>query len=68
MGNSNPLKGKVLDKFGSVRKFAAALGWNYGKTNRIVRGTQEATVADIRAMAPLLVSSVEELVSVFSLS
>ena len=68
MQSQNRLRGLVATQYGSVRQFAAALGWNYGKAYRIVTGTQEPDATDINEMADALrVTDKNDIVDVFIL-
>lgn len=48
------LKGLAISKFGSIQKFADALGWNRNRALRIVNGVQSPTDVDIEQMAKAL--------------
>ena len=48
------LRGRVISSFGTIGKFAAAIGWSRRKASCIINGQQEATASDIEAMATLL--------------
>ncbi len=54
------LLGRIVEKFGSMRRFAEALGWNEQKVRRIVNGAQEPTASEILAMGRLLNVEVPE--------
>lgn len=62
------LKGLVRAKFSSITKLAKHLGWSISKTYRIVNGTQNADVQDIRQIAVALgLTTPADVVSVFCL-
>lgn len=44
------LKGLALSRYGSCTKFAAAMGWNRGKAERILNEKQDPAIKDIRHM------------------
>jgi len=50
----NKLRGMVFGKCGTIRNFAARLGWSTRKANCIVNGKQEPTASDIIQMADVL--------------
>ena len=50
----NALKGRVVERYGSMRAFAAALGWSGRRTSDIVSGRQEPNATDIKRMADAL--------------
>lgn len=58
--NKLTLRGMVLSMFGSIGKFAKALGWSRRKASYIVSGKQEPTAADIEAMCSVLEVEVPE--------
>lgn len=65
----NALLGKVVAKFGSIRKFANACGISYPRAYRIVTGGQTKTENDLRLLIQTLdLHDAEEIVSLFSLS
>lgn len=49
--NKITLRGLVISTYGTVQKFADAMGWSYRKASYIVGGRQEATASDIEKMA-----------------
>ena len=51
---ANPLRGIVVERFGSAGKFATALNWSGRKTRDIVSGRQTPTAKDIEHMASVL--------------
>ena len=64
----NNLRGLVVARFGSIRKFAQALGWSYAKTYRIVQMTQQPEASDICLMADALnISDGDSIMSIFIL-
>ena len=44
------LKGVAISKYGSCVKFAAAMGWNRNKADRILNGRQDPSLRDIEHM------------------
>ena len=48
------LRGLVVAKFGSIKKFADYLNWSYARTYRLVHMTQQPESSDICAMADAL--------------
>lgn len=48
------LKGRIIECFGSVLKFAEKIGWSHRKAYDIVNGKQEPTARDIENMAEIL--------------
>lgn len=52
--NKITLRGLVISNFGSIKKFAEAMGWSYRKAAYIIGGRQEATASDIEKMADTL--------------
>ncbi|HOF94944.1 MAG TPA: hypothetical protein PKX46_00200 [Clostridia bacterium] len=44
------LYGVIMSKFGSIQKFADAIGWHRNKAMRISKGIQEPTLTDILAI------------------
>ena len=48
------LRGRVITAFGTIGKFADAIGWSRRKASCIINGNQEATASDIEAMANIL--------------
>lgn len=60
------LRGRIVEDFGSIRAFAAAIGWHEQKTARIVNGIQEPTASEILLMANALhVEVPEEMIALF---
>jgi len=50
----NILRGKVVEKFGTISALADRVGWSYRRTADIVSGRQEATAQDISTLADAL--------------
>jgi len=50
----SPLRGRIVAMFGTIGKFAEAIGWSRRKVSDIVNKKQEATASDIEKMANLL--------------
>lgn len=50
----SPLRGRIVAMFGTIGKFAEAIGWSRRKVSDIVNKKQEATASDIEKMAVLL--------------
>ena len=51
---ANILRGKVVEKFGTIVALADRVGWSYRRTADIVSGRQEATAQDISTLADAL--------------
>ncbi len=51
---NNALRGRIVELYKTLTRFAEALGWSYRKTSYIVSGKQEATAKEIEAMADAL--------------
>ena len=49
-----PLRGRIVAMFGTIGKFAEAIGWSRRKVSDIVNRKQEATASEILKMANLL--------------
>lgn len=52
--NRSPLRGRIVAIFGTIGKFAEAIGWSRRKVSNIVNKKQEATASEIALMANLL--------------
>ena len=50
----SPLRGRIIAMFGTIGKFAEAIGWSRRKVSDIVNKKQDATASDIVKMADLL--------------
>ena len=50
----NELRGRIVALYGSINRFAEALGWSTRKASYIVNGKQEATGKEIEQMANAL--------------
>lgn len=50
----SPLRGRIVAMFGTIGKFAEAIGWSRRKVSDIVNKKQEATASEIATMANLL--------------
>jgi len=50
----SPLRGRIVAMFGTIGKFAEAIGWSRRKVSNIVNKKQEATASDIEKMAEIL--------------
>lgn len=62
----NPLRGIVIEKYGSMSRFAIALNWSGRKTRDIVSGRQIPTAKDIGQMATTLnVTSPKDFMRIF---
>lgn len=62
------LRGAVMSRFRSYSDFAKALGWSTPKVSRIINGTQNPDVEEMKLMAKVLgVENAEEIVALFSL-
>lgn len=51
---ASPLRGRIVTMFGTIGKFAEAIGWSRRKVSDIVNKKQDATASDIVKMANLL--------------
>lgn len=58
--NNQTLRGRIISVFGTIGKFAIAIGWSRRKASCIINGQQEATASDIEAMARVLNVEVPE--------
>lgn len=47
-------RGLVVSKYGTIKKFAEAIGWTYRKANDIVNDRQQANATEIDQMAAAL--------------
>lgn len=54
MLEENRLRGEIVSQYGTIRRFAKAIGWSERKTYAIVNGSQEPTASDIEKMCDLL--------------
>lgn len=45
------LRGRIIEMYGTIAKFAEAIGWSARKVSYIVNGKQEPTGHDIEVMA-----------------
>ena len=62
------LRGAVMSRFRSYSDFAKALGWSTPKVSRIVNGTQDPDVKDMKHMINVLgIKDAGEIVALFSL-
>lgn len=48
------LRGRIIEMYGTIAKFASAIGWSARKVSYILNGKQEPTGQDIEAMAKAL--------------
>lgn len=63
---NNALRGEVVAKYGSMSKFAEAIGWSGRKTRDVVTGRQAMTVDDVEKMsAALSVETVDHFMRLF---
>ncbi|MBQ8707732.1 MAG: hypothetical protein IJ523_06585 [Succinivibrionaceae bacterium] len=63
---NNALRGEVVAKYGSMTKFAEAVGWSGRKTRDVVTGRQVMTVDDVEKMtAALSIDSVDQFMRIF---
>ena len=63
---TNVIRGKIVEQFGSLSNFASAIGWAPNKVSRIVRGRQEPTAAEIKTLsAALRISEPADVVAIF---
>ena len=49
-----PLRGRIVTMFGTIGKFAEAIGWSRRKVSDIVNKKQDPTASEIVKMADLL--------------
>ena len=56
----NPLRGRIISLYHSLRGFAKAIGWSDRKVYDIVKGKQEPTAKDIETMCEALHVDVPE--------
>ena len=54
MNGENKLRGMIVSQAGSLRKFAADIGWDYNKLYRIVTRAQEPDATDINTLSDAL--------------
>ena len=52
--DARALRGKVIEEFGSVSKFANAIGWSNRKASYITIGRQELTAQETEECAKML--------------
>ena len=50
----NIIKGRIIERFGSLSKFADAVNWSSTKISRMMSGKQEPSVKDVKDMAVAL--------------
>jgi len=63
---TNVIRGKIVEQFGTLSKFATALGWAPNKVSRIVCGKQEPTASDMKMISTALnISDPAEVVAIF---
>ena len=48
------IKGKIVEQYGSAKKFADEIGWSETKISRILTGKQDPSAKDVKAMAVAL--------------
>ena len=62
----NPLRGKIVEMYGSIGRFADAMGWSKRKASYITGGRQQPTVEDVEMMAEKLkIEEAREFMRVF---
>lgn len=54
------LRGKIVEMYGSIAKFAECIGWSARKVSYIVNGKQEPTGKEIEMMASALKVEIPE--------
>lgn len=54
------LRGRIVEMYGSIARFAEAIGWSARKVSYIVNGKQEPTGKEIEAMAEALQVEIPE--------
>lgn len=59
------IKSLALTQYGSVTKFAKAMCWSVSKASRILCGTQDPGLEDIKGMIPVLGLSEHQVLSIF---
>lgn len=52
--DARALRGKVVEEFGTVCKFAEAMGWSARKASYVTAGRQELTVKEVEECAKVL--------------
>lgn len=57
---NNTLRGRIVEQYKTIKRFAEELGWSFRKAYDVVNGRQEATAKDIEAMSEALHVSVPE--------
>lgn len=63
---TNVIRGMIVTKFGSISKFADALGWAPNRVSRILRKKQSVTNKDIKQMADALeIKEPSDVVTIF---
>ena len=59
-------RGRVIEKFGTVGKFAEAIGWSLRKASYITTGRQTMTVTEAEQCAVVLdVDNIEDFLRIF---
>lgn len=51
---ANPLRGKIIEKYGTIGKFADAMGWSQRKASYITGGRQQPTAEEVEKIADKL--------------
>ena len=63
---TNVIKGKIIEKYGTITNFANEVKWSPTKISRIQHGKQQMSAKDIKtAAAGLSISDPSEIVSLF---
>ena len=64
--SANVLRGRVIEKFGTVGEFAKAINWSGRKASYITTGRQVLTVTEAEQCAEVLdVESMQEFMRIF---
>lgn len=63
---SNALRGKVIEKYGTIGAFANAMNWSQRKASYITNGRQNMTTQEVEDCAEVLgVDSVQDFMRIF---
>ena len=63
---TSALRGKAIEKFGTIGSFASAMNWSPRKASYVTTGRQEMTAQEIEDCAEVLgVDNVQEFMRIF---
>jgi len=63
---ANVIRGKIIERFGTLTKFATEIGWTPNKVSRVLRGQQELSATDIKQFSlALKISEPSDVVALF---